>query len=90
MSQKRPQTKFNGLFLSDIIIYIPLGKEYSSEEEQLRFSTFFRNAESIESHNNEAEAGNFTHRLGINQFSRSGRKLNQSKELPAKSDNMTC
>ena len=46
-----------------------LGKEYSSEEEQLRFSTFSRNVESIERHNDEAEAGNFTYRLGINEFS---------------------
>ena len=65
MSLKRPQTKFNRLFLSDITISISLGKEYSSEEEQLRFLTFSRNVESIESHNNEAEAGNFTNRLGI-------------------------
>ena len=69
MSLKRPQTKFTRLFLSDITISISLGKEYSSEEEQLRFSTFSRNVESIERHNNGAEADNFTYRLGINEFS---------------------
>ena len=84
MSQKRPQTKSNSLYLSDITLSMPLGKEYSSEEEQLRFLTFSRNVESIESHNNEAEAGNFTYRLGINEFSdlvRSSTKVESCKQI---------
>ena len=68
MSQKRPQTK-SSRFFPNITLSMSLGKEYSSEEEQLRFSTFSRNVESIERHNDEAEAGNFTYRLGINEFS---------------------
>ena len=85
MSLKRPQTKFNRLFLSDITISISLGKEYSSEEEQLRFLTFSRNVESINRHNDEAEAGNFTYRLGINEFSdlvRNWTKVESCQQIP--------
>ena len=64
-----PQTKSSILQSSKIKVSISVGKKYDTDEEKLRFSAFSRNIESMEEHNSKAEAGKFTYRLGIHEFS---------------------